>query len=128
MTGTCDILIRGGTVIDGTGAPGTIADVAIAGDRVIAVGPDLPHRATMRTIDAAGRAVAPGFIDVHTHDDRALLSHPLMPFKISQGVTTLVAGNCGVSLAPLVLEGQPPPPLDLLGYELGWFRFPRFAD
>lgn len=51
-----------------------------------------------------------------------------MPFKVSQGVTTLVADNCGVSLAPLVLDGQPPPPLDLLGYERGWFRFPRLAD
>lgn len=127
MTPSCDILIRGGTVIDGTGAPGIAADIAITGARIAAVGPALPHRAG-RAIDATGRTVAPGFIDVHTHDDRALLSHPLMPFKVSQGVTTLVAGNCGVSLAPLVIEGQPPAPLDLLGYEPGWFRFPRFAD
>lgn len=123
----CDILIRNGQVIDGTGAPARAADVALTGDRIAAIGPALPHHAG-RVIDAGGQAVAPGFIDVHTHDDRALLSHPDMPFKVSQGVTTLVAGNCGVSLAPLVLEGQPPPPLDLLGYDAGWFRFVRFAD
>lgn len=123
----CDILIRGGTILDGTGAPGIVGDVAVTDDRIAAIGPDLPHHAG-RVIEAAGLAVAPGFIDVHTHDDRALLSHPDMPFKVSQGVTTLVAGNCGVSLAPLLLEGQPPPPLDLLGYDPGWFRFARFAD
>ena len=123
----CDILIRNGQVIDGTGTPARAADVALTGDRIAAIGPALPHHAG-RVIDAGGQAVASGFIDVHTHDDRALLSHPDMPFKVSQGVTTLVAGNCGVSLAPLVLEGQPPPPLDLLGYDAGWFRFDRFAD
>ena len=122
----CDILIRGGSVIDGTGAPSFAADVAITGDRITAIGPALSCHAG-RVIEAEGLVVAPGFIDVHTHDDRALLSHPDMPFKVSQGVTTLVAGNCGVSLAPLVLDGQPPPPLDLLGYDPGWFRFPRFA-
>ncbi len=128
MLEKCDILIAGGTLIDGTGAPATIADIAIDGDRVLAIGLELPHRPALRRIDAAGCVVAPGFIDAHTHDDRALLSHPLLPFKTSQGVTTLIAGNCGVSLAPLVLEGQPPPPLDLLGTEAGWFRFSRFAD
>jgi N-acyl-D-amino-acid deacylase len=129
MSLTCDLLIGGGTVIDGTGAPGFAADVAVADDRIVAVGPDLARRVVPgRRIDVAGRVVAPGFIDVHTHDDRALLSHPEMPFKVSQGVTTLVAGNCGVSMAPLVLPGQPPPPLDLLGFDPGWFRFDRFAD
>lgn len=126
MTRHCDLLIEGGTVIDGTGAPGVAADVAIVDDRIVAIGPALPHHAARR-IDATGQVVAPGFIDVHTHDDRALLSHPLMPFKVSQGVTTLVAGNCGVSMAPLVIAGQPPPPLDLLGPDPGWFRFDSFA-
>jgi N-acyl-D-amino-acid deacylase len=72
--------------------------------------------------------VAPGFIDAHTHDDRALLSMPDMTPKVSQGVTSLVAGNCGVSLAPLMLDGIPPAPLDLLGNEAGWFRFGRFGE
>jgi N-acyl-D-amino-acid deacylase len=79
-------------------------------------------------VDAAGRVVAPGFIDAHAHDDRALLSMPDMTPKVSQGVTTVVAGNCGVSLAPLVLAGVPPPPLDLLGSEAGWFRFERVGE
>ncbi|MFN6979978.1 MAG: amidohydrolase family protein [Gemmobacter sp.] len=100
MAGTCDILIRGGTVIDGTGSPGVRGDVAVTGDRILAVGPALAHRAP-RVIEAAGLVVAPGFIDVHTHDDRALLSHPLMPFKVSQGVTTLVAGDCGALRHPV---------------------------
>ena len=61
-------------------------------------------------------ALAPGFIDVHTHDDRAVMETPAMSAKASQGVTTVVTGNCGVSLAPLVRE--PPPPLNLLGAQL----------
>lgn len=129
MSERCDLLITGGTVLDGTGAAGFAADVAVQDDRILAVGPGLDRRFRAgRSVDATARAVAPGFIDVHTHDDRALLSHPLMPFKVSQGVTTLVAGNCGVSMAPLVIAGQPPPPLDLLGPDAGWFRFARFGD
>jgi N-acyl-D-amino-acid deacylase len=123
----CDVLIENGLVIDGSGADGVAADIAITDDRIVGVGRNLPLEPARR-IDAAGKVVAPGFIDVHTHDDCALLSRGDMTFKVSQGVTTVVAGNCGVSLAPLVLEGQPPPPLDLLGFEPGWFRFPRFAD
>ena len=122
-----ELVIRNGFVIDGTGAARFRADVAIAGDRIIAVGKaDQASRA--REIDATDRIVAPGFIDAHTHDDRALLSMPDMTPKISQGVTSLVAGNCGVSLAPLVLAGVPPPPLDLLGSEAGWFRFERLGE
>lgn len=124
----CDLLIENGTVVDGTGAPRFAADVAVADDRIVAVGPDLAQRfAAGRRIDAAGQVVAPGFIDVHTHDDMALLARPEMAFKVSQGVTTLVAGNCGVSMAPLVVAGQPPAPLDLLGPEPGYFRFDDFA-
>ena len=65
-------------------------------------------------------------IDAHAHDDLALLLMPDMTPKISQGVTTVVAGNCGISLAPLAMPGVPPPPLDLLGSEPGWFRFEHF--
>jgi N-acyl-D-amino-acid deacylase len=118
-----ELVVRNGVVIDGTGAARRRADVGIAGDRVVAVGE--VGGAGAREIDATGRVVAPGFIDAHTHDDRALLSMPHLTPKVSQGVTTVVAGNCGVSLAPLVLDGVPPPPLDLLGSEAGWFRFDR---
>jgi len=122
---SCDLLITGGTVIDGTGADRFIADIAIRGNSVVAVG-DCKEYTSEQTIDASGKIVAPGFIDAHTHDDRALLSGPDMTPKISQGVTTVVTGNCGVSLAPLTGKA-PPPPLNLLGGE-EWFRFPTFEE
>ena len=111
---TCDLAITGGTVVDGTGRPRYQADVAIAGDCIVAIGDIAAYRANHR-LDASGRIVAPGFIDAHTHDDNLLLRRPDMAPKTSQGVTTVVVGNCGVSLAPLSLKGAPPPPLDLLG-------------
>jgi N-acyl-D-amino-acid deacylase len=121
-----DWILRGGMVIDGTGAPRFTADVAIAGDRVAAVG-EVPRSAGAREIDASGMIIAPGFIDVHTHDDRALLASPEMAAKASQGVTTVVTGNCGVSLAPLAPDRPPPPPLDLIG-DMADYAYPRFAD
>lgn len=108
-----DLLILGGTVIDGTRAPRFDADIGIRDARIVALGDLGAHRAARR-IDASGRIVAPGFIDAHTHDDQALLSQADMSFKISQGVTTVVTGNCGISAAPLA-DGLPlTPPLDLL--------------
>jgi N-acyl-D-amino-acid deacylase len=127
MTEAVDLLIAEGTIVDGTGAPPIQSDVAIRDDRIVAVGTDLDV-SPGRRIDARGRVVTPGFIDAHTHDDRALLSDPTHAPKVSQGVTTLIAGNCGVSLAPLVLGGPPQAPLDLLGPDPGWFRFRRFGD
>ena len=94
-----DIVIRNGQVADGTGKKLFAADVALKGDRIAAV--DAPG--TLKgdnEIDAAGKVVAPGFIDVHTHDDTALIDNPTMAMKASQGVTTVVCGNCGVSAAP----------------------------
>jgi N-acyl-D-amino-acid deacylase len=123
MTG---FILRGGEVIDGTGAPRFRADLTISGDRVAAVGKPAPA-AGMREIDCSGKVIAPGFIDVHTHDDRALLATPEMAMKASQGVTTVVTGNCGISLAPLIPDRAPPPPLDLIG-EAADFRYPRFSD
>jgi len=126
MPGRYDLLIRGGTVIDGTSAPRYAADVAIERGRVAAIG-ELSGARAGTEIDATGKIVAPGFIDAHTHDDRLLLSAPDMAPKASQGVTTVVAGNCGISLAPAPKGMRPVPPLDLLDAEGGWFRFPTFA-
>ncbi|MFO0996409.1 MAG: D-aminoacylase [Alphaproteobacteria bacterium] len=114
-----DIVFRNATVVDGTGAAGFVADVAIADDRILAVGMLASSRAASE-IDAKGKVLAPGFIDVHTHDDFVLLSKPDMTPKISQGVTTVVVGNCGVSLAPLDVRGRPPAPLDLVAGDDQW--------
>lgn len=110
----CDIAFRNATIIDGTGAARFAGDVAVNGDRIAAVG-DLGQMAVGREVDCAGAVLAPGFIDVHTHDDHALLMRDAMIPKITQGVTTVVTGNCGISLAPITLIGPPIPPLDLLG-------------
>lgn len=102
-----DLILRGGDVVDGSGAPRRRADVAITGDRITAIG-DLAKVTAAREIDASGLVITPGFIDVHTHDDRYLLEEPLMPAKASQGVTTVVVGNCGSSLAPYTRADVPP--------------------
>ncbi|WP_390349243.1 amidohydrolase family protein [Variovorax boronicumulans] len=108
-----DLLIHGGTVIDGTKAPRFDADVGIVDGRIAAIGKLAGHTAD-QTLDATGRIVAPGFIDSHTHDDQAVLSHAQMPFKVSQGVTTVITGNCGVSAAPLRDDMELPMPLNLI--------------
>lgn len=101
-----DLSIRDALVVDGSGQPPRIADVHIVGDRIAEVGPAKPGK---REIAANGRALSPGFVDVHAHDDAALLATPALPFKLLQGVTSVVIGNCGFSLAPL-LEGAAEPP------------------
>ena len=124
--GRADLIIRHARVIDGSGGPSFDGDVAIVDERIVAVG-DLANVKASRIIDAAGAALAPGFVDVHTHDDRALLADPAMAPKVSQGVTTVVTGNCGASLAPLASDRRPPPPLNLLSREAEGF-FAGFAD
>ena len=94
------LLIRGGTVVDGSGAPGRRADVAVAGDRVAAIGPGLAGPAE-RVIEAGGHVVAPGFIDAHSHSDLFYLGCPSAESKVRQGVTTEVVGMCSFSQAPL---------------------------
>jgi len=95
-----DVLIAGGTVVDGTGKAGYEADVAIAGDRIVRVG-RLGDEAAARRIDAAGRVVCPGFIDIHSHSDASVLLAPRMESKLMQGVTLELTGNCGESAGPL---------------------------
>src|ERR1700704_2642233 len=129
MTEHYDLIIRNGTVIDGTRAPRYRADVGVRSGRIERVGIFEREKADIE-IDASGKIVAPGFIDAHTHDDRLMLSAPEMAPKVSQGVTTGVAGNCGGS-APPAPRGMPrpvTPPLDLMDDEGGWFRFPTFAS
>jgi N-acyl-D-aspartate/D-glutamate deacylase len=94
---TPDFVIRGGTVLDGSGAPGRRADVAVTGDRITAVG---DHLDGARTLDASGHVVAPGFIDIHTHYDAQVFWDPALTPSSWHGVTSVVAGNCGFSIAP----------------------------
>lgn len=95
-----DLLITGGEVVDGTGGPVRRADVAVLDGKVAAVG-DVGTGPAARTVDATGRWVCPGFVDVHTHSDLTLLSNPEAHSKVRQGVTTEVVGNCGLGVAPL---------------------------
>jgi N-acyl-D-amino-acid deacylase len=120
-----DLIIRDAIVLDGSGGAATRADVAVEGGRVVAIGTSMDCEAG-NTVDARGLALAPGFIDVHTHDDLALLARPAMLSKISQGVTTVIVGNCGISAAPVTLRGELPDPMNLLGTS-GEFRYSTFA-
>lgn len=97
-----ELVIKGGTVIDGTGAPGRRADVAVAGGRITEVGEGLRAE---RELEADGHVVAPGFIDIHTHYDAQVFWDPDLTPSSFHGVTTVVAGNCGFSIAPVRADG-----------------------
>lgn len=93
-----DLVLKGGTVVDGSGAPGFAADIGIRGDRIAAFGYNLPAE---QVIECAGRVVAPGFIDTHSHSDLKLLTEPTLPMKLRQGITLEVLGQDGISVAPV---------------------------
>ncbi|WP_119301438.1 N-acyl-D-amino-acid deacylase family protein [Dongia deserti] len=122
---TCDLLIQRVSLFDGSGAPPYVGDLAVIDDKIVVIG-DLHNWRAREKVDGQGLALAPGFIDVHTHDDRALLIGD-MANKTSQGVTSVVVGNCGISLAPLSLRAAPPPPLDLIGTQAD-YTYPTFAE
>src|SRR5881398_3399225 len=92
-----DLVIRGGRVVDGTGAPAFEADVAISDGRITDIGPGIRGS---RELDAGGQLVAPGFLDIHTHYDAQVFWDPALTPSCFHGVTTVVAGNCGFSIAP----------------------------
>lgn len=122
-----DLLIQGGTIIDGSGAPRYDADVAIQDGRIVAIGQGM-NVETKRIVDARGLILAPGFIDCHTHDDTSVTELDSIRPKIMQGVTTVIAGNCGLSAAPLT-KVNVPPPLDILNLRnAGFARFGDFLD
>jgi N-acyl-D-amino-acid deacylase len=125
------ILLEGGLVVDGSGGPSWHGDVLLVGDRIDRVGAGLRERLPkgiaiddIEVVDCRERVIAPGFIDAHTHDDAIVLADPAYQPKLSQGITTLVTGNCGISLAPYVTAAAKPP-LNLLGAQS--FRYPSFA-
>ena len=120
-----DFVLKGGLVIDGRGEPAFAADVAVRGDTFIAIG-DLTKVTADRVIDVTGLVVSPGFIDVHTHDDLICITQPEMTPKISQGVTTLIVGNCGISAAPLRFHDSVSEPFNLLGRQ-DHFVYDSFA-
>lgn len=122
----CDTLIRNAFLIDGSGADPVVADVAVADGRIVAIGA-LANWQAAHVVDAAGKVLSPGFIDAHTHDDTNVIRMPEMFPKLSQGVTTVVVGNCGISAAPVTLKGDPPDPMNLLG-QASAFSYPTFAS
>ncbi len=131
MTGF-DLLVRGGTVVDGTGAPGRRADLGVLGDRIVAVGDLSAVHATdaARVIDAMGLVVAPGFIDPHGHSDGSLFLDGALISHLRQGFTTQLSGNCGDTLAPITDLGRELVELALRPHGLvaRWRTFGEYLD
>ncbi|MBU9846885.1 N-acyl-D-amino-acid deacylase family protein [Rahnella ecdela] len=121
-----DYLFRNITVIDGSGGPEYRADVAIKDDLIAEIAPAISGQA-QNEIDGTGRVLAPGFIDVHTHDDINVIRMPEYLPKISQGITTVIVGNCGISAATATMKGCVPDPMNLLG-DVAQFIYPTVAD
>jgi N-acyl-D-amino-acid deacylase len=146
MVDEIDLLIRGGTVVDGTGAPGRRADVAIRGGRIMEIGglqgPAGTARRARRTLDAEGCVVAPGFVDIHTHYDAQVFWDRMLTISPWHGVTSVVMGNCGFGVAPTrpkdrelilrTLENVEGMAFDALQVGLGerwpFETFPQFLD
>ncbi len=121
-----DLIIRNAQILDGSGEPSFDADIAIHAGTIAAIG-TLENQDALTTLYAEGMVLAPGFIDVHTHDDLQVIRAPDMLPKISQGITTVIVGNCGISASPVSLNGNLPDPMNLLGIADD-FEFPDFAS
>jgi N-acyl-D-amino-acid deacylase len=125
-----DLIIRNGQIIDGSGAPALKLDVGIIGDKIVEKG-DLQDAQATQIIDAMGRFVTPGFIDIHTHTDETIHINPRMESKVQQGVTTELAGNCGVAGAPLMgaaLEDMQRRLKELGSVEVNWNSMAQYLD
>jgi len=117
-----DVVIRGGSILDGTGGPAWKADLGLAGDTIVGLGEIAAEQGRL-VVDATGLHVAPGFIDIHSHSDDAILRYPTADSRTRQGITTEVTGNCGFSIAPLEGLGAQERRADLLedyGIEATW--------
>jgi N-acyl-D-amino-acid deacylase len=123
---SCSCLIHNVQILDGGGNAPRIGSVAIDSGLIAGCG-DLPAYFSQQVIDGQGKMLSPGFIDAHTHDDLYAIRKPDMLPKLSQGVTTTIVGNCGISAAPVRLQGRLIDPMNLLGC-VQEFRFPTFAD
>ena len=135
-----DILIKNGTIIDGTGQKRYLSNLIISEDKIVSIYNSNKESIIVNNekhfienikfneeIDATSMVIAPGFIDVHTHDDQNIFDDPTMSCKISQGVTSCIVGNCGISLAPFNFSGEVPAPIPLLG-EKEVFKYPKVLD
>ena len=127
-----DLLLLGGTLVDGSGTPGRRADIGITGDRITAVG-DLGavHPGTVaEMLDVTGLVVAPGFVDPHGHSDASVLVDPALPSHLLQGYTTQLSGNCGYTLAPLTPAARAllEPDLDARALDPDWTTFGGYLD
>jgi len=127
-----DLVLRGGLLVDGTGAPGRPADVGVLGDRILAVGDlgALDEAGVERILDVDGRVVAPGFIDPHGHSDGSVLVDAGLDSHLSQGFTTQLSGNCGETLAPITSAGRELVELALRpnGLTARWSTFIDYLD
>ena len=124
-----DTLIRCVMLLDGSGAASRMADIGIRDGRIARIDDagSLDPDTASHVVEGHGLVLSPGFIDVHTHDDTNVVRDPAMTPKISQGVTTVIVGNCGISAAPVTLPGDPPDPMNLLGRAEA-FQYPDFRS